>query len=280
VLSGIRPQKRLGQHFLRDRSIAERIIQSMSIGCEDRILEIGAGEGVLTERLIDSPAQRIVAVELDARLAEWLKRRFEEHARIEIVEADFLKLDLGVLFSGERKIRGVGNIPYAITTPILFRLLDGREKVRDMTVTLQKEVGERITSPPGCKAYGIPSVLFQLHSRIDVLFSIPRKAFYPVPKVDSIVLRFQFLDRPLYDVEDPSFFRRVVKTAFGQRRKMLKNTLKSLVMDEKRLQDIPFDLHRRPEELSVADFAVLSNALFRYTPQEVSWKKREPHKII
>jgi len=278
VLSGIRPQKRLGQHFLRDRSVAERIIQSMRIGCEDRILEIGAGEGVLTERLIDSPARRIVAVELDARLAGWLKRRFEQHARIEIVEADFLKLDLGALFSGEQKIRAVGNIPYAITTPILFRLLDGREKVRDVTVTLQKEVGERITSPPGCKAYGIPSVLFQMHSRIDVLFSVPRKAFYPVPRVDSIVLRFQFLDRPLHDVDDLSFFRRVVKTAFGQRRKMLKNTLKSLVLDEKRLQDIPFDLHRRPEELSVADFAMLSNTLFRYTPRRSRGRNANPTK--
>jgi 16S rRNA (adenine1518-N6/adenine1519-N6)-dimethyltransferase len=278
VLSGIRPQKRLGQHFLRDRSIAERIIQSMRIGCEDRILEIGAGEGVLTERLIESPAWHIVAVELDTRLAGWLKRRFEQHARIEIVEADFLKLELETLFSDEQKIRAVGNIPYAITTPILFRLLDGREKVRDVTVTLQKEVGERITSPPGCKAYGIPSIIFQMHSRIDVLFSIPRKAFYPVPKVDSIVLRFRFLDRPLHDVDDPSFFRRLVKTAFGQRRKMLKNTLKSLVMDEKRLQDIPFDLHQRPEELSVADFAMLSNALVRHTPRRSRGRSTNPTK--
>lgn len=265
MLSGIRPQKRLGQHFLRDRSIAERIIQSMRIGCEDRILEIGAGEGVLTERLIDSPARRIVAVELDSRLAGWLKGCFEQNERFEIIEADFLKLELEALFSGEQKIRAVGNIPYAITTPILFRLLDKREKVRDITVTLQKEVGERITSPPGCKAYGIPSVLFQMQSRIDVLFSIPRQAFYPVPKVDSIVLRFQFLDRPLHDVDDLSFFSRMVKTAFGQRRKMLKNTLKSLVVDEKRFLDAPIDLHRRPEELSVADFAVLSNALIRLT---------------
>ena len=277
MLSGIRPQKRLGQHFLKDGSIAERIIQSMSIGREDQILEIGAGEGVLTERLIDSPAQRIVAVDLDPRLTGWLKRRFEQNIRFELI-ADFLKLDLGSLFSGEQKMRAVGNIPYAITTPILFRLLDYREKVRDFTVTLQKEVGERIISPPGCKAYGIPSVLFQMHSRIDVLFFIPRKAFYPVPKVDSIVLRFQFFDRPLHDVDDLSFFSRLVKTAFGQRRKMLKNTLKSLMMDEKRFQDIPIDLHRRPEDLSVADFAVLSNALFRLIPRRSRGRSANPTK--
>ena len=180
MLSGIRPQKRLGQHFLRDRSIAERIIQSMSIGCEDRVLEIGAGEGVLTERLIESPARRIVAVELDSRLAGWLKGRFEQNERFEIIEADFLKLDLGPLFSGDWKIRAVGNIPYSITTPILFRLLDDREKVRDVTVTLQKEVGERIISPPGCKAYGIPSVLFQSSGGVDDLSSSAQAHHGPV----------------------------------------------------------------------------------------------------
>ena len=259
--SGVRPLKRFGQHFLKGRSVAERIVESMDIGEGDCVLEIGPGEGVLTEFLMDSAAERVIGVEIDRRLADWLRERFGQNERFELVEGDFLQLDLSTLVRRGKKVRVVGNLPYSITTPILFRVLDHRAWVKDLTVTVQKEVGERIASPPGSKAYGVPSVLFQVFSQVEVLFFIPRKAFYPVPKVDSSVLRFRFFDRPLHEIEDVTFFRDLVKTVFGQRRKMLRNTLKKIVKDEKILETVSADLFQRPEELSVSQFVRLSNEL-------------------
>ena len=267
--SGIRPLKRLGQHFLRNPSVARRIVDSMEIGEGDYILEIGPGEGVLTDFLLKSPAVKIVGVEIDPRLTSWLRERFGQNPRFELLEEDILKLDLSSILQG-KPFRVVGNIPYSITTPILFHLLDQRERIIDFTVTLQKEVGERIISAPGCKAYGIPSVFFQTFSRAEFLFPVSRKAFTPVPDVDSVVLRFQFYDRPRYEIADVSFFRHLVRTAFGQRRKMLKNTLKSLAPKNVKLDGGVIDLSRRPEDLTAAEFAELSNVLIRQT----SWRSR------
>lgn len=260
--SGVRPLKRLGQHFLKDLSIAQRIIESMEIGAGDHVLEIGPGEGVLTKGLIAGPAGRIVGVEIDRRLTPWLWKQFGQDQRFELFEEDFLKLDLASLIEG-KKIRVVGNIPYSITTPILFRLLDHRQWIEDITLTVQKEVGERIVSLPGFKEYGIPSVLFQVFGRAEVLFPISRHAFYPVPEVDSIVLRVDFFKFPVYKIKDVQFFRRLVKTTFGQRRKMLKNTLKVIEKDEDNLRTVSIDLRRRPEDLSVTEFVQLSNELVR-----------------
>ena len=259
--SHARPIKRLGQHFLRDRSLSQRIVESLGIGESDQILEIGPGEGALTEFLLESSAERIVGVEIDRRLAGGLRRRFGHDPRFELLEEDFLKLDLLTIIKVQKKIRVVGSLPYNITSPILFKILDHRRDVQDLTVAVQKEVGERIASPPGTKSYGIPSVLFQLFSQMDVLFSISRNAFSPKPEVDSLVLRLKFYETPLYNVKDALFFRLLLKTVFGQRRKMLKNTLKALVEDERMLHAVSLDLHRRPEELSVADFVELSNTL-------------------
>jgi 16S rRNA (adenine1518-N6/adenine1519-N6)-dimethyltransferase len=267
--SGVRPLKRLGQHFLRNPSIARRIVESMEIGEGDHILEIGPGDGILTDFLLKHPAGRIVGVEIDPRLSSYLEERFGREPRFELLMEDILKLDLSSIQHG-KLFRVVGNIPYSITTPILFRLLDQRERIIDFTVTLQKEVGERIVSSPGCKAYGIPSVFFQTFSSVEHLFSISRKVFTPVPDVDSVVLRFQFHDRPCYEIADVSFFRHVVRTAFGQRRKMLKNTLKSLATKGMALDGGNIDLNRRPEDLTAAEFAELSNVLIRQT----SWRSR------
>ena len=259
--SGIHPSKRLGQHFMKDPTVAKAIVDSMTVEEGDHILEIGPGEGVLTEWLIASPAERIIGVEVDPRLASWLKDRFDQANRFELLEHDFLKLDLSAFLKGGKSLRVVGNIPYSITSPILFHVLDYREMIQDMTVTIQKEVGERIVSAPGCKTYGIPSVLFQMFSDVEPLLLVSRHVFYPVPKVDSLVLRFRFRDQPLAAIRDVAFFIRLVKTAFGQRRKMLKNTLKSLIIDERRFESVSIDLTKRPERLSVSDFARLSNEL-------------------
>ncbi len=260
---GFHPLKRFSQNFLKDRSIAERIVESLNIKKNDHILEIGSGEGALTEFLLKSSAERIVGVEIDRRLAEQLRKKFGGDNRFELIEKDFLNLDLESLIAGGEQLRIVGNLPYSITTPVLFAVLDHRSLVKDLTVMVQKEVGERITSPSGSKKYGIPSVLFQLSARIELLFPVHRGAFYPAPKVDSVVIQFRFFNQPRYKVADVDFFVSLVKTAFGQRRKMLKNTLKKIVIDEKILEQTSVNLHQRPEELSVAQFVQLSNELVK-----------------
>lgn len=268
MLSGIRPRKRLGQYFLRDRSVAKRIIDSMEICEGDNVVEIGGGEGVLTEFLLKSPAERIVGVEIDNRLADWLRERFIREEKFELIEGDFLKLDLSSLIKDGKKIRVVGNIPYYITKPILFHILESRSWVQDITATVQKEVGERISSRPGTKVYGVLSVLFQVFGQVDPLFFIPRDLFYPVPEVDSSVIRIRFFNEPLYEIKDLDFFRCMVKTVFAQRRKMLRNTLKNLIIDEKMWESVLVDLSQRPEELSVVELVQLSNEL-------VTWKNKK-----
>jgi len=257
----IKPRKKLGQHFLKDLFFARKIIESMGIQKDDHILEIGPGQGELTELLLESPAERIVAVEIDPECVQLLRNRFGEEKRFHLIQADILNVDLGQWMERDNKIRIVGNLPYNITSPILFRLLGLRSSIRDMTIMVQKEVGERLTSPPGIKAYGIPSVLFQVYSRIKTLFFVPRTAFYPIPKVDSSVLTFQFFDPVPFDIKNAELFERVVKTTFGQRRKMLKNTLKQIVTDENRLNELSVDLKKRPESLSVDQFVQLTNEL-------------------
>ncbi|MFH1943916.1 MAG: 16S rRNA (adenine(1518)-N(6)/adenine(1519)-N(6))-dimethyltransferase RsmA [bacterium] len=258
---GIRPVKRWGQHFLKDRSVARRIVKSLNIRSGECILEIGSGRGVLTEFLLESPAEKIIGVEIDRRLTPGLKVRFGEDGRFELIEGDFLQLDLNAMFEKEKRVRVVGNLPYSVTSPILFMLLDHRSMIDDATVTVQKEVGERILSLPGSKTYGIPSVLFQLHSRVERLFPISRRAFIPVPEVESLVIRIGFLERPLFNVVDADFFCGFIKTIFGQRRKMLRNTLKHVVHEEADLGKVTFDLRRRPEELSVEELVRLSNEM-------------------
>ncbi len=260
--SDVRPLKRFSQHFLRDRFLSRRIVDSLNIQSGDHVLEIGPGEGALTEFLVKSPAERIVGIELDSRLSRLVNERFGQNNHFELIEGDFLKSDFTTFVKGERQLRVIGNLPYAVTSPILFNLLESRSCVRDVVVTIQKEVGERITSRPGSKIYGIPSVLFQLFSETEILFEIPRNAFYPAPKVDSIVIRITFRPKPRYPLMDGVFFRKVLKAVFGQRRKMLRNTLKGIVHDETMLKKCSMDLSRRPEDLSVEEFVRLSNILF------------------
>jgi len=261
VFSSIWLKKSFSQHLLKDVSFAKRIVDSMNIGEYDSILEIGPGGGALTEWLIKSPVERIMAVELDKRFYPFLTARFGQDDRFHLIENDFLKMDLHVLISTGKKLRIVGNLPYAITTPILFRILDNRSLIDDLIVTVQKEVAERIVSCPGTKVYGIPSVFFQLYSNSEILFNIPRNAFFPVPKVDSAVLKISFREEPLFPVHDTLLFQQVVKTVFQQRRKMLKNTLKRFVQKDDVLDRVPLDLSRRPETLTVFEFVQVSNFL-------------------
>ena len=243
-----------------NQAAAHSIVQSMAIGSDDTVLEIGPGEGVLTEFLLESPADKIIAVEIDRRVGKWLRVRFDSDKRFKLVEGDILEFDLESVHAND-KIRVVGNLPYSITSPILFRMLDNRFRIRDVTVTVQKEVAERLTGKPGTKAYGIPSIFFQLYGNVDLLFHIPRDDFYPVPNVDSSVIHIEFLEGPAFKVDDEIFFRRLIKTIFGQRRKMLRNTLKNLLNGEIETDGISLNLSKRPEELSIEELVMLSNQL-------------------
>ena len=258
---GFRPLKRYGQNFLKDQKIAKRIIESMCIRDGDHVLEIGPGTGVLTELLLKTQAERILCVEIDRRLSGYLRGRFNCDSRFQCIEKDFLDVELVSFVHNRRRLRVVGNIPYSITSPILFMVLENRKFVEDLYVTVQKEVGERIVSLPGTKVYGIPSVLFQVFADIEKLFKVSRDAFYPVPGVESLVLRFKFLECPRYEMNDEKHFFSLVKRTFGQRRKMLRNSLKGLIGDTGLSDILSVNLSQRPEDLSVEDFVRLSNEL-------------------
>jgi len=258
--SGIKPNIKISQHFLINPSIAERIVHSMEIKEGEFILEVGPGEGILTEFLLASRAERIVGIEIDSRLIKWLKDRFCMNHRFQLIEGDFLKFDLSTIIEKNKKLRLVGNLPYGITSPILFHVLSFRENIKDMTIMVQKEVGERLISKPGSKKYGIPSVIFQYFCEVKKLFAVSRNAFSPKPEVDSSMIHFKFrCDNP-YHVEDLDLFFRVVKMAFGQRRKMLKNSLQSLI-ENHNIKENRRLLQKRPENLSVKEFVDLSNQL-------------------
>ncbi len=264
----IKPLKRFSQNFMQNPVFARKMVEALHVQSGDILLEIGPGEGVLTRCLIESPAKRIIAVELDRRCAEWIRRLFSKEDRFQLVEEDFLKIDLSTIEPGADKIRIAGNIPYAITSPILFHILDNRRRIKDFAVTVQKEVGRRIVGFPGSKDYGIPSVLFQLHSEVRILFDIPPGAFRPAPRVDSSVLYGRILEKPKYRVADEKFFRTFVKTLFGQRRKMIRNTVKKWNLEQEGWGVMSRFLDLRPEALSVEQLVSLSNHVYGRIPKD------------
>ena len=258
---GTRPHKRLGQHFLIDPAVIDRMIAAAQIGAEDTILEIGSGLGALSDKLAGLAA-RLYLVEVDTALADRLRGRFADNDRVRIITSDFLSLNFSATFP-EPVIRVVASLPYNVATPILFHLLEQRRKFSEATVMLQKEVAERLTAAPGSKAYGVPSVLTQLYAVVTPVCTVGPRSFFPAPKVESQVVRLVFQDDPRVAVQDPSIFRRVVKAAFAQRRKTLRNALRAAgyrELDTMSAQ-VGIDLQRRGETLSVEEFAALANAL-------------------
>ncbi len=250
-MSEVRAKKYLGQHFLTDLSIAQRIAGSLPLDAETDVLEVGPGMGVLTQFLLQDPRVRLTAVELDTESVAYLHRHYPQ---LHVVEADFLRLDLEQMFSGQFCI--IGNFPYNISSQILFRLLDVRDRVPVLSGMFQKEVAERIASPAGRKAYGILSVLLQAFYDIEYLFTVPQHVFDPPPKVQSAVIRLTRNGVQSLGC-DEARFRAVVKTAFNQRRKTLRNSLQPLVPRGHAMYADPlFD--RRPEQLTVADFIRLT----------------------
>ncbi|MGM9832888.1 MAG: 16S rRNA (adenine(1518)-N(6)/adenine(1519)-N(6))-dimethyltransferase RsmA [Candidatus Limisoma sp.] len=251
----VRPKKALGQHFLVDLSIAERIADTLSGYVGSPILEVGPGMGVLTEFLL-SKGHDLRVVELDGESVDYLERNFPQ-LEGRIIADDFLRLDLDSIYDGRFCI--IGNYPYNISSQIFFKVLDYRDRVVCCSGMLQKEVAERITAKPGSKTYGILSVLLQAWYDCEYLFTVSEHVFNPPPKVKSGVIRLT--RNAVTDLGcDEAKFKTVVKTAFGQRRKTLRNSLKSLIGDAATAADPIFN--RRPEQLSVDDFVNLTNLIF------------------
>ncbi len=257
----IRAKKSLGQHFLRDPHFLGRIADSAQIGPEDSVLEIGPGLGHLT-RILAARARSVLALELDERLIPILQADFAEVRNVQIIHADALLFPYETL-SGIWRV--VANLPYYISTPIIQTLIGHRERFTSLTLLLQKEVAERIASPPGAKEYGYLSVLAQLYTHPRIEFTVPPGAFSPRPEVDSAVITLGIRDAPAAPVQNEDFFFRVVKAAFSQRRKTLRNALKQLELSHEKTESVfertGIDLRRRAETLSVKDFARLADFL-------------------
>lgn len=249
----VKPKKFLGQHFLKDLQIAQRIADTLDEFSGMPILEIGPGMGVLTQFLLKKEGQ-LTVVEIDRESVPYLKQHFPELGE-RIIEADFLKLDLNTLFKQQFCL--IGNYPYNISSQIFFKLLDYKDLIPCCSGMIQKEVAERIAASPGNKTYGILSVLLQAWYDVEYLFTVSEKVFDPPPKVKSAVLRLVRNNRKNLSC-DERLFKTVVKTSFNQRRKTLRNSMKPLMGKTcEAYADKIFD--KRPEQLSVADFERLTN---------------------
>lgn len=251
----VKPKKHLGQHFLKDESIAYDIANSIQKDCKN-ILEIGPGTGVLTKHLLKNTNLNPYVVEIDTESVHFLNIHYPE-LKGKIISDDFLRYPVEQIFNDEN-FTVIGNFPYNISSQILFRVLDYYQQIPEVVGMFQKEVAERIASKPGKKAYGILSVLLQAYYDIEYLFTVDEFVFDPPPKVKSAVIRLRRNQTMKIDCDEKLFFR-VVKTAFNQRRKTLRNALSSFNFDKEKLAaDI---LTKRAEQLSVADFIGLTNAV-------------------
>jgi len=255
-MSSHRPRKRFGQHFLMDPGVIGAIVNAIAPREDDVIVEIGPGRGAIT-RSLAARAGELHAIELDRDLAAGLRTEFDASTNITIHEADALKFDFGTL---GRSMRIVGNLPYNISTPLLFHLISYREHIVDMHFMLQKEVVDRMAAAPGSKTYGRLSIMLGCHFQIDALFDVDRLAFDPSPDVTSAVVRLAPLPAGKFVIEDEDRFAKLVAQAFSQRRKTIRNSLRELV-DEAILESVGIDPGLRAEAISIADYVRLANTL-------------------
>lgn len=260
----VKAKKHLGQHFLNDEDTAKNIANSLSGVGYDTVLEIGPGMGVLTKYLLESEAQ-INVIEIDRDSVAYLNNDFKnEHvkldttnAKFKIIEGDFLKQDIPTFFN-KKQVAVIGNYPYNISSQIIFKAIENREYIPELSGMFQKEVAKRIAEKEGSKVYGIISVLTQAFYDVEYLFTVPPSVFNPPPKVDSGVIRLIRKKDFSLPVDEKLFFR-VVKTAFNQRRKMLRSSLKSFKLSDTLKEDAIFAM--RPEQLSVSEFIKLTHKI-------------------
>ena len=263
--AGLRPQKRWGQHFLCDPAVARRIVDAAELRPGAAVLEIGPGLGALTDELAARVA-RLYLVEIDRRLAARLLERHANRPHVRVLVGDVLALPLETMLEGDDDITVVANLPYNIATPVLFRLLALRRRVRRAVVMLQREVAARLAAPPGADARGALSVMMQTWAEVRVAFGVSRRSFLPPPRVDSAVAVLRLAATPRVPLRDPATYEAVVRAAFGQRRKMLRNALAALAaargVDGAALfERTGVDPRARAETLALEDFARLAAAL-------------------
>ncbi|MFH1625797.1 MAG: 16S rRNA (adenine(1518)-N(6)/adenine(1519)-N(6))-dimethyltransferase RsmA [Pseudomonadota bacterium] len=264
----IRPKKWLGQNFLLDENVLEQITILCDLKRDEVVVEIGAGLGALTTRLAPR-VSKVLAIELDKTLASLLKNEIIKDGNVKVVNQDILKLnfpEVAELYGGKLKV--VGNIPYSISAPLVFKLIDCRAFLSVGVLMFQKEVADRIVANPGTKNYGILSVFSQVSAVVSKELVVPREYFYPEPRVDSAVVKFLFSETPLVEIKNEKIFKSVVKASFAQRRKTLRNALKNSASLNIPFSDIlsgvkacGIDPQRRGETLGLEEFRELSNCL-------------------
>lgn len=248
-MSEVRAKKHLGQHFLTDRNIAKKIVQTLQAEGYSNVLEIGPGTGMLTGFLIERNFENFKVIEIDKEASDYIDNTY---SNLEVINGDFLRLDLDSCFNGKMGI--IGNFPYNISSQIFFRVLEYRDKVCELAGMLQKEVADRIVSGPGSKVYGILSVLLQAYYKVEYLFNVPAGVFRPPPKVKSAVIRLTRKENKPVNYNEKLFFS-VVKITFNQRRKTIRNSLKPLVYSPDVGDKL---LEKRPEQLGVDEFIELT----------------------
>ena len=265
-MATIHAKKSLGQHFLFDENILRRIADASDIRNGETVIEIGPGTGALTKHLLEHPLERLVAFELDDRAVEVLKQEITDE-RFEVVHTDFMKTDLQTISNGAM-LNVIGNIPYYITSPIIFKILEDRSVVRSATMLVQLEVAERLAATPRTKAYGIPTVISQCLAEVTLLFKVKAGSFSPPPKVDSAVVRLDFTkdyftrnDLPKPAHFDDRTFSRMVRSLFAMRRKTIRNNLKAYRPESIASPLLESYLNKRAEELSVGEFIELHGIL-------------------
>jgi len=261
MITQVRAKKHLGQHFLMDLNIARKIAASLELKSEMPVLEVGPGMGVLTQFLLEDANINLSVVEIDTESVEFLHQHYPS---LPIIEGDFLKLDLTKYFTTAFCV--IGNFPYNISSQIFFKVLEYKNQIPCTVGMIQKEVAERLAEPPGSKTYGILSVLLQAYFDIEYLFTVNENVFNPPPKVKSAVIRLTRNKRNSMDC-DEKLFTTVVKTAFNQRRKQLRNSLKPILGKDNPLYALPiFD--ERPERLSVDAFIELTKLVSQNLPNK------------
>ncbi|HET7394831.1 MAG TPA: 16S rRNA (adenine(1518)-N(6)/adenine(1519)-N(6))-dimethyltransferase RsmA [Gammaproteobacteria bacterium] len=256
-MSEHRARKRFGQHFLHDRNVIDKILLAISPQPEDHLIEIGPGLGAITLPLLERYGT-LTAVELDRDVIPRLEAAAAGKGDLRIIEGDALKTDFRSLVPSGARMRMLGNLPYNISTPLLFHLLEQAEAIHDMHFMLQKEVVQRMAAKPGGKEYGRLTIMLAVHCRVEPLFNIGAGAFSPPPKVESAFVRLIPHAAPPFPIDDPVRFARLVTQAFSHRRKTLRNALRESV-DETLIRAAGIDPGTRPETVSPADYARLSN---------------------
>lgn len=263
-----RLSKSLGQNFLTDKHIIDKIIECTHITKEDLVIEIGPGIGVLTEAAA-SQADKVIAIEVDKNLIPVLEETLADYENIQIINQDILKADLSKIIKDNYRggsVKIIGNLPYYITTPIIMKILEERVPADSITIMMQKEVADRIKSPPGSKTYGAISVAVQYYCTVKQIASVPKEVFVPQPKVDSAVIRLDVRREKAVDLIDERIFFACIKAGFGQRRKTLLNSLTGVEGLSKEsikriLEEAKVDSMRRAETLSLDEFAKIANLI-------------------